>query len=353
MNELDFSFGDSPWEQLLSSRQPGESVSAAHLLALLEEEEEQAVEDAFQDLESMEIGLDVSDLPRVKAAGESTARLLREMELSKDGITPDQWEPDDPLRMYLEELAATPVYGEEGLLAVQAAQGDEQAKQNLACLGLSRVLEIAREFTGFGVLLLDLIQEGSLGLWQAVNRCDGSNYKNIRDFWIRFYMARAVTLQARANGVGQKARRGLEDYKQVDERLLGELGRNPTLEEIAEQLHMELEEAESLRKMLDDARLLAQVKTPEEPEEEEQTQQQAVEDTAQFQSRARILDMLSGLDQKEAELLTLRFGLEGKPPVTPEEAGKRLGISPQAVLQMEAAALAKLRNGQKNGTLSQ
>ena len=340
MNELDFSFGDSPWEQLLSSRQPGESVSAAHLLALLEEEEEQAVEDAFQDLEYMEIGLDVSDLPRVKAAGEATARLLREMELSKDGITPDQWEPDDPLRMYLEELAATPVYGEESLLAVQAAQGDEQAKQNLACLGLSRVLEIAREFTGFGVLLLDLIQEGSLGLWQAVNRCDGSNYKNIRDFWIRFYMARAVTLQARANGVGQKARRGLEDYKQVDERLLGELG-------------MKLEEAESLRKMLDDARLLAQVKTPEEPEEEDQTQQQAVEDTAQFQSRARILDMLSGLDQKEAELLTLRFGLEGKPPVTPEEAGKRLGISPQAVLQMETAALAKLRNGQKNGTLSQ
>ena len=353
MNELDFSFGDSPWEQLLSSRQPGESVSAAHLLALLEEEEEQAVEDAFQDLESMEIGLDVSDLPRVKAAGEATARLLREMELSKDGITPDQWEPDDPLRMYLEELAATPVYGEEGLLVAQAAQGDEQAKQNLACMGLSRVLEIAREFTGFGVLLLDLIQEGSLGLWQAVNRCDGSNYKNIRDFWIRFYMAKAVTLQARANGVGQKARRGLEDYKQVDERLLGELGRNPTLEEIAEQLHMELEEAESLRKMLDDARLLAQVKTPEEPEEEEQTQQQAVEDTAQFQSRARILDMLSGLDEKEAELLTLRFGLEGKPPVTPEEAGKRLGISPQAVLQMETAALAKLRNGQKNGILSQ
>ena len=353
MNELDFSFGDSPWEQLLSSRQPGESVSAAHLLALLEEEEEQAVEDAFQDLESMEIGLDVSDLPRVKAAGEATARLLREMELSKDGITPDQWEPDDPLRMYLEELAATPVYGEEGLLVAQAAQGDEQAKQNLACMGLSRVLEIAREFTGFGVLLLDLIQEGSLGLWQAVNRCDGSNYKNIRDFWIRFYMAKAVTLQARANGVGQKARRGLEDYKQVDERLLGELGRNPTLEEIAEQLHMELEEAESIRKMLDDARLLAQVKTPEEPEEEEQTQQQAVEDTAQFQSRARILDMLSGLDQKEAELLTLRFGLEGKPPVMPEEAGKRLGISPQAVLQMETAALAKLRNGQKNGSLSQ
>lgn len=353
MNELDFSFGDSPWEQLLSSRQPGESVSAAHLLALLEEEEEQAVEDAFQDLESMEIGLDVSDLPRVKAAGEATARLLREMELSKDGITPDQWEPDDPLRMYLEELAATPVYGEEGLLAVQAAQGDEQAKQNLACMGLSRVLEIAREFTGFGVLLLDLIQEGSLGLWQAVNRCDGSSYKNIRDFWIRFYMAKAVTLQARANGVGQKARRGMEDYKQVDERLLGELGRNPTLEEIAEQLHMELEEAESLRKMLDDARLLAQVKTPEEPEEEEQTQQQAVEDTAQFQSRARILDMLSGLDEKEAELLTLRFGLEGKPPVTPEEAGIRLGISPQAVLQKEAAVLAKLRNGQKNGALSQ
>lgn len=347
MNELDISFGDSPWEQLLSSRKPGEMVSAAHLLVLLEEEEEQTVEDAFQDLESSEIGLDVTDLPRVKAAGEATARLLREAELSKTGITPDQLEPGDPLRMYLEELAATPVSGEESALAVQAARGDEQAKQNLTCIGLSRVLEIAREFTGFGVLLLDLIQEGSLGLWQAVNRCDGSNYDLCRDFWIRFYMAKAVTLQARSNGVGQKARRGMEDYKQVDERLLGELGRNPTLEEIAEQLHIKLEEAESLRKMLDDARLMAQVKPSEESEEVEQDQSQAVEDTAQFQSRARILDLLSGLDEKESQLLTLRFGLEGKPPMSPEETGKRLGMPAKTVLEMEASALAKLRDGKE------
>lgn len=349
MNELDFSFEDTPWEAYFQTLGPEDSVSAAKLLVLLEEEAEQQVEDAFQDLESASMTLDISGLPRVKAAGEATARLLREMELSKTGITPEQWEENDPLRMYLEEVAATPAFGDENLLAERASRGEPRAMEQLTNLGLARVLEIAREFTGYGVLLLDLIQEGSLGLWKAVSGYAGGDYPAWRDHWIRFYMAKAVALQARANGVGQKARRGMEDFRQVDERLLTELGRNPTLEEIAEQLHIGMEEAESLRKMLEDARLMARVKQPEEPEEN--AQDQAVEDTAAFQSRSRILDLLSGLDPQQARLLTLRFGLEGKPPLTPEETGKRLGLSAQEVVRQEAQALAKLRRGQSKETV--
>ena len=157
-------------------------------------------------------------------------------------------------------------------------------------------------------------------------------------------MAKAVTLQARANGVGQKMRTALEDYKEVDERLLGELGRNPTLEEIALELHMSVDETSSVKKMLEDARLLAQAKKPAEPEEEKEEEEQAVEDTALFQMRQRILDLLSGVSEEDQKLLTLRFGLEGGKPMSPEDAGKRLGLTPDEVVAREAAALAKLRN---------
>ena len=218
--------------------------------------------------------------------------------------------------------------------------------EQLTNLGLRRVVELAGEYVGYGVLLLDLIQEGSLGLWHGVHSYRDGDYGAHRDRWIRFYMAKAVTLQARSGGVGQKMRTALEDYRAVDERLLSELGRNPTLEEIAEALHMGLEEAEAVRKMLEDARLMAQVRKPREEEEEtKEEEDMAVEDTALFQSRQRIADLLSGLDKLDQKLLTLRFGLEGGKPLTSEETGKYLGLTASEVVAREAAALAKLRKG--------
>ena len=158
-------------------------------------------------------------------------------------------------------------------------------------------------------------------------------------------MAKAVTLQARANGVGQKMRSALEDYRAVDERLLGELGRNATIEEIAMEMHITAEEAAVVKKTLDNARLVAQAKKPE-PEEEEEKEEdsQAVEDTAYFQMRQRIGELLSGLSEHDQKLLTLRFGLEGGKPLSPEETGRQLGLTPDEVVAREGAALAKLRN---------
>lgn len=345
MIDLDISFEQNPWESYLRTKGMGDTISAVTLLSLLEGEEEQAVETALEDLETGCMFLDISGLPKVGGAGEAALRLRREMQLAEKGLDPRKLDENDPLRLYLEELAGMTVAGDELLLAEQCRKGNERAAEMLTNLGLGRVIELAKEFVGYGVLLMDLIQEGSLGLWQAVRSYRHGEYPAHRDRWIRFYMARAVTVQARANGVGQKMRTALEDYKQIDERLLGELGRNPTLEEIAEELHMRPEEAAAVKKMLEDARLLAQAKKPAVDEEEEkEAEEQSVEDTALFQMRQRILDLLSGLEEADQKLLTLRFGLEGGKPLSPEDTGNRLGMTPEEVVAREAAALAKLRN---------
>ena len=348
MMDLDITFEQSPWEAYLRTMQLHDTVSAARLLTLLEGEDEQSLEDAFQEMEMAGLDLSVQDLPKAQNTGEAALRLRRELELSGKELRPEQFEEDDPLRLYLEEVAAIPACGDEQLLAQRVARGDQRAMETLTALGLSRVIELAREHVGYGVLLLDLIQEGSLGLWQAVSSFRGGDYPAFRDRHIRFSLAKAVTVQARAMGAGQRMRSALEDYRQVDERLLAELGRNPTLEEIALELHMSVESAFTVKKMLDDAYLLAQAKgKPQEEEEADPEEQLAVEDTALFQMRQRIGDLLSALSDADAKLLSLRFGLDGTAPMTPAQAGKRLGLTPEEVVAREAAALALLRNNKE------
>lgn len=339
MNDLEFSFEPDPWETFRMSLTMGDTVSASQILTLLEGEDGQALEDALQELETACVKLDISDLPKSGGTGDTALRLKQEAQLVQEGLNPKALEPNDPLRLYLEEVASVPVCGDEQLLA---ETGDNP--EALTNLGLSRVIELAQDYVGYGVLLMDLIQEGSLGLWQAIGCYRAGAYAAHRDRWIRFYLARAVILQAHSSGIGQKMRRAMEDYRQVDERLLGELGRNPTIEEIADELHMNLEEARTVRKMMDNARMLDKAVRPED-EEEEPEAEQAVEDTALFQMRQRIGDLLSGLDETDAKLLSLRFGLEGGKPVSPEETGRLLGMTAQEVVAREAEALAKLRNG--------
>ena len=344
MNELEFTFEQSPWESYLMTKGMGDTISAVMLLSMLEDADEQQMEVALNDLEVGCMNLDISGLPKTGGTGEAALRLRRELQLAKGTLDPGALEEGDPLRLYLEEVAAMPACGDPQMLAQMCANGNAAAMEQLTSLGLSRVIEIAREHVGYGVLLLDLIQEGSLGLWQAIRNYRYGNYETHRDRWIRFYMAKAVTLQAISAGVGQKMRTALEDYRAVDERLLSDLGRNPTIEEIALEMHMTVEETASVKKMLDDARILAKAKKPPVDEEEEkEAEEQAVEDTALFQMRQRISDLLSGLEEKDQMLLTLRFGLEGGKPLSPEDAGRRLGLTPEEVVAKEAAALAMLR----------
>ena len=344
MTRIEFDFDESPWLLTLNTLKNGGRIGAARFLTIMEGEEEDALTDAFHDMEQRRITLDISDLPKSAAVGEAALRLRREEQLVKQVALMGALDENDPLRLYLEELASLPACGDEAVLAVESAAGRERSREQLLNLSLSYVVELAKAHVGNGVLLLDLIQEGSLGAWQAIACYEGGDFAQHRDWFIRQAMAQVITMQARENGVGQKMREAMEDYRSVDERLLGELGRNATLEEIALEMHVSPEEAEVVRDTLESARLLSQAHAANAPKEEEPEDEQHVEDTALFQMRQRILDLLGNLNDEDAKLLTLRFGLEGGLPMSPEETGRKLGLTPEEVIQREAAALAQLRN---------
>ena len=344
MTEIFFDFEDAPWEKAIDALKLGESIGAFHLLTLLEGESDECVLEALEQLERKWITLDISDLPELPMGDHMALRLRQEAQLVKTDMLPQGLEKNDPLRLYLEELAATPAAGDVEVLAQRYLDGDETAAQMLVTLSLSRVVELAKELAGRGVLLLDLIQEGSLGLWQSILNYSGGGFTLGRDWWIRQYLHIAIFQQARSGNLGQKLRSGMEDYRDMDQKLLSELGRTPTLEEIAEAMHVNAEEAAVYENMLNMAKSRQQVDAAMETREEvPEEEQQAVEDTAYFQMRQRIMELLSTLPALEAELLTLRFGLEGGLPLDPAQVGRKLGLTPEEVVKREAAALEKLR----------
>ena len=340
---MEFTFEASPWEKALEALQPGETINILTLLSYLEEEDEDTVLEALDMLEEKSVALSIDDLPNLPTGGNMALRLREEAQLVESGRLLTGLPENDPLRLYLEELAGTPAAGDTEFLAQQYLDGDENAAQKLVTLSLSRVVELASALAGKNVLLLDLIQEGSMGLWQGILNYTGGSFDTHRDWWIRQYLHRAVFMQARSSEMGQKLRQGMEDYRDVDQKLLAELGRNPTLEEIAQAMHVEAEEAAVYSNMLTMAQTRRQVDEAMEEKEPEPEEDQAVEDTAYFQMRQRIGELLSVLPAEDAELLTLRFGLEGGMPMSPEETGRKLGLTPQEVVTKEANALAKLR----------
>ncbi|MBE6950200.1 MAG: sigma-70 family RNA polymerase sigma factor [Ruminococcaceae bacterium] len=348
MNMDDMTFELTPWESFVEDLYDS-SISAAQLLTFFEGEDDDALEEAFQDLEEASVAIDLSDLPRAGASGEAARRLREEEQLSRKGDLLSGLEENDPLRLYLQELAAIPVQGDLQLLSEQLAKNvakgnsDELLRTRIVNLCLSRVVELAREYTGYGVLLLDLIQEGSLGLWQGTVGFVGGNFEDCRDWWIRQYMAQAILRQARASGLGQKMRQAVEDYRMVDERLLSELGRNPTLDEIAESMHMTVSEIEAVRKFLENARMVGKAHAVKEPDEESPEDTQAVEDTAYYQTRERVDTLLSGISELEHRVVTMRYGLDGKAPQTAAEVGRRLNLTVSEVVELETAALTKMR----------
>lgn len=319
-------------------------ISAARLLQFLELSDDLAVEEAFDFLRQNRIALNISDLPPLSLSGSSALRLKQEAQFSNlDKITVGLDE-NDPLRLYLQELAATPAFGDVQQFAERYVSGEHHLAEVIVNLCLSRVIELSLEYTGHGVLLMDLVQEGSMGLWECIQTFTGGEFKEHADWHIRQAMARSVVLTARDSGVGQMLRGAMEDYRDADQRLLAELGRNPTVEEIAEALHISEEECTALEKMVANARNMDSIKQSQKEPEPTPDDEQAVEDTAYFQVRQRIMELLSSLSETDARLLSLRFGLEGGKPLSPVQTGQILGLTPQEVVSREAKALAKLRN---------
>ncbi len=344
----DFLFEKSPWEVYLDACKSGTAVPAAGLLAMLEGEDDEAVEDAFQMIDDRHLTIDLTSLPNTTSSGQTSVRLAQEAEYVKNGLDIHAMSETDPLRLYLEEIASIPAAGDEALLAQRAASGDTKAAHALTELGLNRVVQLAAEYSGHPVLLLDLIQEGNVGLWEAIASYSGGEYAAHRDRMICGAIAKAILLQARSNGIGQKLRQSLQNFRSTDEKLLARLGHNPSLEEIAAEMNIHREEAETLRKMLDDAMLLAQAEKMLNPDRTEPDSEEnlAVEDTAYFQMRQRISELLSQPSELDAKILTLRFGLEKGLPMSVEDTAKKLGLTAGEVSARENAALASLRNNE-------
>lgn len=345
MNFMDFTF-EEPGRDLLSQYGPGESLPVSGLLTAMDGQSMEDLETVLDALEQKGVTVSLEDLPAYTADSETALRLRREAQLVQQGKLLESLEENDPLRLYLQELAARPVCGDlvaYSLELKQAQDPQDPIYTRVMDLCLSRVVELAGTFAGKGVLMLDLIQEGSMYLWQRLLSYDGQDIEQYRDAAICGGMTRAVVLQAHFAGVGQHLRQTMEDYRSVDERLLMELGRNPTLEEIAQAMHLTPEQAAVVENMVKNARELNRAKHPEDSQQLPQEEEQAVEDTAYFQMRQRIAELLSALDERSAKLLTLRYGLEGGAPLDPAQTGRQLGMTPEEVVAAEAAALSKLR----------
>ena len=338
---MDFGADFDP-ESVFGALAYGQSLSGAELLTRTDSRSDEELEALFGYLAENAVTIDLGDLPRNLGSGEAARRLREEEQLVRDGKLLTGLEENDPLRLYLQELASIPVCGDAERLALELLEGKD-VRERLVNLSLSRVVELAMAHTGRGVLLMDLIQEGSLGLWDAILTFEGGSFEVCRDRGIAQAMARAVIRQARASGLGQKMRQAVEDYRMVDERLLSELGRNPTLDEIAESMHMSVSEVETVRKLLDNARLVGKAHEVKEPDEETLEDTQAVEDTAYYQTRERVDSLMSGISELEQKVVTMRYGLDGKAPQTAQEVGRKLNLTVSEVVELETAALNKMR----------
>ena len=344
MNQLEFIFEKSDWEQVLEQTCAGGTLDAVRFLTLVESVDEEELETVFAKLDEKNILLDISQLENFAGSADTAVRLRFEKQLVAEGKLPDGLESNDPLRLYLEEIASLPACGDAQILAERYLAGDESVVTQLTNLMLASVAEQAFALAGRGVLLMDLLQEGGLGLWEAILSYQGGDFAQHCKRMIQRTLHKTLVQHSREIGVGQRMRQAMEDYRAVDERLLGDLGRIPTLEEIALELHLPVETTAMVAEMVELARRMNLAKQEPEPEEEEIAQTQAVEDTAYFQMRQRIADLLSTLDETDAAILSARFGLESGLPLNAAETGKKLGLTPDEVTAREAAALQKLRN---------
>ena len=298
------------------------------------------------------------------AVGESAgADALEPMdEIDKDEVeeveidlsVPEGVALDDPVRMYLKEIGRVPLLTaeEEVDLARRMEAGDESARHRLEEANLRLVVSIAKRYVGRGMLFLDLIQEGNLGLLKAVEKFDyskGYKFSTYATWWIRQAITRAIADQARTIRIPVHMVETINKYIRISRQLLQELGRDPTPDEVAK--HMGLNTAR-VREIMKIAQEPVSLETPIGEEEDSHLgdfiEDEAALDPADAASmmllKEQIADVLKTLAPREAEVLRLRFGLEDGRSRTLEEVGQSFGVTRERIRQIEAKALRKLRH---------
>ncbi|EHL04646.1 MULTISPECIES: RNA polymerase sigma factor RpoD [Desulfitobacterium] len=284
-----------------------------------------------------------------------------EEEVDVDLSIPEGVGIDDPVRMYLKEIGRVPLLTaeEEIELAKRMEQGDESAKRRLAEANLRLVVSIAKRYVGRGMLFLDLIQEGNLGLIKAVEKFDyvkGFKFSTYATWWIRQAITRAIADQARTIRIPVHMVETINKLIRVSRQLLQELGREPTPEEIAVQMDISVERVREIMKIAQEP---VSLETPIGEEEDSHLGDFIPDEDAPAPSEAasfillkeQLEEVLETLTPREEKVLRLRFGLDDGRTRTLEEVGQEFGVTRERIRQIEAKALRKLRHPSRSKKL--
>ncbi len=278
-----------------------------------------------------------------------------------DLSVPDGISIEDPVRMYLKEIGKVPLLSadEEVELARRMSEGDEEAKKRLAEANLRLVVSIAKRYVGRGMLFLDLIQEGNLGLIKAVEKFDyqkGFKFSTYATWWIRQAITRAIADQARTIRIPVHMVETINKLIRVSRQLLQELGREPSPEEIAEHLDMPVERVREILKISQEP---VSLETPIGEEEDSHLGDFIQDDNvpvpaeaaAQTLLKEQLDEVLDTLTEREQKVLRLRFGMNDGRARTLEEVGKEFDVTRERIRQIEAKALRKLRHPSRSRKL--
>ena len=316
-------------------------------------------------------GVDVLRISDDKDDADDDALIL---ELEESGEVPDEDEIenidlsvpdgvsiDDPVRMYLKEIGKVPLLSadEEVELAQRMEKGDIEAKKKLAEANLRLVVSIAKRYVGRGMLFLDLIQEGNLGLIKAVEKFDykkGYKFSTYATWWIRQAITRAIADQARTIRIPVHMVETINKYVRVQRQLLQELGREPQPEEIAKQMNMPVDRVREIQKIsLEPVSLETPIGEEEDSHLGDFIQDDNVPVPAEAAAftllREQLDEVLGTLTEREQKVLKLRFGLEDGRARTLEEVGKEFKVTRERIRQIEAKALRKLRHPSRSRKL--
>jgi len=286
---------------------------------------------------------------------------LQNVEEDLDLTLPEGVSIDDPVRMYLKEIGKVPLLTaeEEVELAKRMEAGDNEAKRRLAEANLRLVVSIAKRYVGRGMLFLDLIQEGNLGLIKAVEKFDyrkGYKFSTYATWWIRQAITRAIADQARTIRIPVHMVETINKLIRVSRQLLQEMGREPTPEEIAKEMNMSVDKVREIMKISQEP---VSLETPIGEEEDSHLGDFIPDDDAPAPAEAaaftllkeQLIDVLDTLTSREEKVLRLRFGLDDGRARTLEEVGKEFNVTRERIRQIEAKALRKLRHPSRSKKL--
>ncbi len=360
-------------DQLLAEGKQTGKLASSHMLDALDaiDAKPEELEHFYDALEAAGVEMTVDDIldsfqPEERRAEPEDSRPepaedAAPVELVDTDALADEYQPDDPVRMYLKEIGKVRLLTaeEEVALAQRIEAGDEEAKKRLTEANLRLVVSIAKRYVGRGMPLLDLIQEGNLGLLKAVEKFDhnkGCKFSTYATWWIRQAITRAIADQARTIRVPVHMVETINRVVRTSRQLLQELGREPTTAEIAKEMEMPVERVAEIMKLSQDP---VSLETPVGEEDDshlgdfisDDDKQEPQEATIQNLLREQLSDVMSTLTDRECKVLSMRFGLEDGRPRTLEEVGREFNVTRERIRQIEAKALRKMRHPSRSRKL--